>query len=94
MFSPQNSDVRNQINTRLFIWSHSGVNFSPHPIAGGAVAVSRLVWLLQVQGKEVWSGAGVQNMTEVRGGSGRAQPRMGQDPLTVGRLAAGATGGQ
>lgn len=53
---------------RLFflIW---GVNYLTHPISGGAIAVSCLVWLLQVQGNEVWSSAGV-NTTEIKWGSG------------------------
>lgn len=40
-----------------------------HPNTFGAIAVPRLVRLLQVQGKEIWPGAGVNTM-EVKGDSG------------------------
>lgn len=67
-FDLQNSNIRAVLVQNL-AWSDLDKIYQTHPATVGAIAVPRLVGLLQVHGKEVWPGVGV-NTTEIKGGSG------------------------
>lgn len=67
-FDLQNSNIT-AVLVQILVWCGLDMIYQTHPVTVGAIAMPRLVGLLQVQGKEVWSGAGVNTM-EIKGGSG------------------------
>lgn len=55
LFDLQNSNIR-AVWVQILVWSGLDKIDQTHPVPVGAIAVPRLVGLLQVQGEEVWPG--------------------------------------